>query len=278
MNQSQPLLFRFTRFLCFVMLLFLPTLAKARAVSPAWCSEQFHDIEKKYYADTNNRASSFARLQKLLRNRACRKASWAETAAKWATFQSPPQYDLAVNLMAQAVRWSRSSAQKRRYLKLLRVSQERFERKAHMAYSKPISKQEKAKCRGQENRPNCRGIDTIAKLDVRVLFAYRKHSLQVEGKELLKSVVRVLRSVLKRPGIRCLVYGHTDSWGEEEYNRRLSRKRARAVYRYLRRQLNMFPASRFRFDGMGEGHPIATNKTESGRARNRRVEFRLVAE
>jgi len=67
------------------------------------------------------------------------------------------------------------------------------------------------------------------------------------------------------------VVGHTDSIGSEEYNQRLSERRARAVGDYLASR-GVDPA-RIHTEGRGEREPRATNATEAGRQLNRRVEI-----
>jgi len=69
------------------------------------------------------------------------------------------------------------------------------------------------------------------------------------------------------------VVGHTDSIGSEEYNQRLSERRARAVGDYLASR-GVDPA-RIHTEGRGEREPRATNATEAGRQLNRRVEIYL---
>jgi len=69
------------------------------------------------------------------------------------------------------------------------------------------------------------------------------------------------------------VIGHTDSKGSQEYNQRLSEKRAKSVARYLETQAVI--SQRVVADGMGESDPIASNDTSEGRAMNRRVEIKL---
>lgn len=69
------------------------------------------------------------------------------------------------------------------------------------------------------------------------------------------------------------VLGHTDSHGNELYNLRLSIDRAEAVMDRL--QSAGVSLARLKADGRGEAEPIADNRSEEGRARNRRVEFVL---
>jgi len=70
------------------------------------------------------------------------------------------------------------------------------------------------------------------------------------------------------------VYGHTDSTGSEGYNQVLSENRARSVGNYL--TMRGVSAARIRTMGFGETQPVATNDTDEGRARNRRVEIKIV--
>lgn len=70
------------------------------------------------------------------------------------------------------------------------------------------------------------------------------------------------------------VNGHTDSVGDDNYNFRLSERRALSVANYLAGQGN--DTRRFSVLGFGETQPIASNATDSGRAQNRRVEIEIV--
>ncbi|CAA6828132.1 MAG: Unknown protein [uncultured Thiotrichaceae bacterium] len=68
-----------------------------------------------------------------------------------------------------------------------------------------------------------------------------------------------------------VVHGHTDATGRNNANRRLSKKRAQAVVNYLAKK--DIKESRFKAVGHGSSKPVASNKTERGRARNRRIEL-----
>lgn len=74
--------------------------------------------------------------------------------------------------------------------------------------------------------------------------------------------------------IRMEIAGHTDSRGKADYNRDLSQRRADAVKMYF--IANGIDASRLTSVGYGLDRPIADNRTESGRSKNRRTEFRLL--
>lgn len=72
-------------------------------------------------------------------------------------------------------------------------------------------------------------------------------------------------------GARLLITGHTDSRGAQEANLALSRERAAAVRNAL--VSRGVPAERLLTDGAGDAKPLASNATDEGRFRNRRIEF-----
>jgi outer membrane protein OmpA-like peptidoglycan-associated protein len=74
------------------------------------------------------------------------------------------------------------------------------------------------------------------------------------------------------PRSQIVIEGHTDSYGGDDANLALSRKRAEAVAAYLTSEFQM-PAFRLSSVGYGETQPIANNDTEQGRARNRRIDI-----
>ncbi len=85
--------------------------------------------------------------------------------------------------------------------------------------------------------------------------------------------MKYLAKVLKdSPGFHVQVDGHTDNVGNPESNRKLSRERAEAVVMYLVEKKGV-DAERLSAKGFGDSQPIAENKTERGRAKNRRVDF-----
>jgi OOP family OmpA-OmpF porin len=78
------------------------------------------------------------------------------------------------------------------------------------------------------------------------------------------------------PDLKIEVGGHTDSRGNAPRNQLLSRQRAQAVLDYL---LNRFPdlnPDQFTAVGYGASQPAANNTTDLGRAKNRRVEFKVL--
>jgi len=82
------------------------------------------------------------------------------------------------------------------------------------------------------------------------------------------------QNLTKYPNSLIDVYGHADSTGSAQYNQALSENRARVVGDYLAMQ-GVAPA-RMRTQGYGSSMPVADNATPEGRARNRRVEIKIV--
>ncbi len=105
-----------------------------------------------------------------------------------------------------------------------------------------------------------------------VLFDFNKFILKPQAKEALGAIADVIR---KTPTSQILVTGYTDNIGSEEYNLRLSLQRAQSVADFLIYCQKIDPG-KFRIQGKGEADPITGNNTDAGRARNRRVEIRLI--
>lgn len=80
--------------------------------------------------------------------------------------------------------------------------------------------------------------------------------------------------IIKKNGLKVEISGHTDNIGEEENNQKLSEKRAEAVRDYLINE--GCDPSMLQTLGYGESKPVATNDTDVGRAKNRRVELKFV--
>jgi len=72
------------------------------------------------------------------------------------------------------------------------------------------------------------------------------------------------------------IEGSTDSVGDPNYNYGLSQRRASSVIQYLAEKHNI-PAHKIYVIGLGEDKPVAPNKSSSGRAKNRRVDVRLLS-
>lgn len=99
-------------------------------------------------------------------------------------------------------------------------------------------------------------------------FDFNKATLTSAGKAKVADAAQVLKN---NPTIHVEVGGHTDSIGSDAYNQKLSERRAQTVATEL--EHDGISASRLTVRGYGERKPVADNKTEEGRARNRRVEL-----
>jgi len=103
-----------------------------------------------------------------------------------------------------------------------------------------------------------------------IFFEFGKFNLLPESYPELNRLAEFLK---KNPEIRIKISGYTDNIGSTEDNQILSQKRADAVREYLISK--GIEVERITTLGYGEKDPIATNKTEKGRALNRRVEFEI---
>jgi outer membrane protein OmpA-like peptidoglycan-associated protein len=101
-----------------------------------------------------------------------------------------------------------------------------------------------------------------------VHFDFDKANVRSDSVPILREAASTLK---ENPAISVIVEGHTDSQGTEEYNQKLSVRRAQAVKDYL--ETLGVAASRMTVRGKGESQPVASNDTEDGRAENRRVEL-----
>lgn len=114
------------------------------------------------------------------------------------------------------------------------------------------------------------GIQVFLKNDI--LFDVGSAALSSQSMSTLNDLNRVFK---KYPKNRIVVQGYTDSTGSDEYNQTLSEQRAQAVYNYL--VSNGLKTLSIKYVGYGKANPIASNDTEEGRAKNRRVVLSITA-
>lgn len=115
------------------------------------------------------------------------------------------------------------------------------------------------------------GDNIILNMPSHITFAVDSADISSNFYQVLDSVTIVVNEYDKT---LIEVMGHTDSTGSEEYNQRLSERRAQSVTDYFASREVM--PGRLQDYGYGENYPIASNETEPGRAQNRRVEIALV--
>jgi OOP family OmpA-OmpF porin len=102
-------------------------------------------------------------------------------------------------------------------------------------------------------------------------FDFDKSTLKPAGKAKLDDLVGKVKGINLEV---IIAVGHTDSVGSDAYNQKLSVKRAESVKAYL--VSKGIEKNRIYTEGKGEKQPVADNKTNEGRAKNRRVEIEVV--
>jgi OOP family OmpA-OmpF porin len=102
-----------------------------------------------------------------------------------------------------------------------------------------------------------------------IYFETGKADLKAESAPVLEEITKLLQ---QDQTLKLYLVGHTDNVGELEYNLTLSQERAEAVVNALVSEHGI-DAGRLKSHGVGPLVPVATNETEEGRARNRRVEL-----
>lgn len=111
------------------------------------------------------------------------------------------------------------------------------------------------------------GNDLIFRL-IGLSFPVGKSTIDPKYYEYLS---KIQQAIALFPDAKITITGHTDSYGSDATNLTLSNDRAEAVKNYLLENMNIDP-TKIAAVGYGESKPIATNETEEGRARNRRIE------
>jgi len=112
------------------------------------------------------------------------------------------------------------------------------------------------------------GNNVILRL-VGLTFASGKAEIKQQDFDLLAKVEKAIDVF---PRSELIIEGHTDSYGGDTSNQRLSQERAESVQQYMINAMRI-PSYRLIATGFGETNPVANNETESGRARNRRIDI-----
>ncbi|MHA6687265.1 OmpA family protein [Mesorhizobium sp. A556] len=102
-----------------------------------------------------------------------------------------------------------------------------------------------------------------------ILFDFDKADIRPDSEPQLQEIAALLKD---SPDLEVLIVGHTDAKGAFDYNHDLSLRRAKAVVGALLSGYEL-DADRLTAVGVGMAAPVATNRTEEGRTKNRRVEI-----
>ncbi len=108
----------------------------------------------------------------------------------------------------------------------------------------------------------------MQQIDLTVNFDFNSDTLTLQGRQQLEQAALALQGM---GTARILVQGHTDNVGSDDYNLKLSDRRAQAVVRELKMMGNRLPGVDLIAKGYGESQPVDTNDSDLGRAKNRRV-------
>jgi outer membrane protein OmpA-like peptidoglycan-associated protein len=103
-----------------------------------------------------------------------------------------------------------------------------------------------------------------------IYFDTNKDVVKPASARILNKALKVLKDY---PNLKLEISGHTDSRGDREKNMGLSRRRAESVKEWLVKR--GVDASRITTDGFGPDQPVDSNESKAGRAKNRRIEFKL---
>jgi outer membrane protein OmpA-like peptidoglycan-associated protein len=106
-----------------------------------------------------------------------------------------------------------------------------------------------------------------------IFFDVNKYELKTESQVELDNVVLLLK---ENPTLKIQINGHTDNAGKPADNITLSNNRAKAVVDYITSK--GIDARRLSYQGFGDKIPLADNKTEEGKAKNRRTELKVVGQ
>ena len=111
-------------------------------------------------------------------------------------------------------------------------------------------------------------LNSAGRVALYINFDTGKASIKSESQTIVNQIATMLKA---NPGLRITVEGHTDNVGDPKSNQTLSEQRASAVVSAIVQQ--GIDAKRLTAVGYGSSKPVADNRTEEGRAKNRRVEL-----
>jgi OmpA-OmpF porin, OOP family len=104
-----------------------------------------------------------------------------------------------------------------------------------------------------------------------IFFDVDKYELKSKSIPELEKIIRFMK---ENAQVSVEISGHTDNSGQSAYNQQLSERRAQSVYNYLIEK--GIAKNRLLTKGYGSDKPIASNENETGKQRNRRIEFRII--
>jgi len=143
-------------------------------------------------------------------------------------------------------------------------------KKEAIQIAQKATKMANALCPAHPKKPE----KVIDRMTLTINFDFDKAVVRDEDR---KELEKGLKFIKKYPNAKIRLEGHTDSVGTDSYNMGLSQRRAAATKKYFVEEGNI-SSKRISTVGHGESRPIASNKTEEGRAKNRRVEILILSD
>lgn len=117
------------------------------------------------------------------------------------------------------------------------------------------------------------GCNPVAFVLTNINFDTAQHTIRDDQVPLLKASAASLQAL--KEGEVVLITGHTDWKSKQPFNLRLSWRRANSTKEFIVKEFNYSPDTIY-INGKGELQPIADNKTEQGRFKNRRIELKVM--
>lgn len=142
--------------------------------------------------------------------------------------------------------------------------------KEGIALAQKATQMAKALCPAHPKKP----VKVIDKMTLLINFDFNKSNIRDADRDELEKGIKFIK---KYPNAKIKLAGHTDSVGTDEYNQGLSERRAATAKKYFVDE-GKIEAKRMSTVGYGESKPAASNKTNEGRAQNRRVEILILAD
>lgn len=112
------------------------------------------------------------------------------------------------------------------------------------------------------------GLQIRIELPADVLFDFDKADIRPDAQKALEQLGTVIKGY---PKGSAMLIGHTDSKGDDQYNQKLSERRAESVRQWLMTSAQV-DGGRLKTRGEGERRPVGDNNTDEGRQKNRRLE------
>lgn len=139
-----------------------------------------------------------------------------------------------------------------------------------IALAEKATRMAKALCPKHPKKPE----KVIDRMTILINFDFDRSSIREADRDELEKGLNFIR---KYPKAKIRLAGHTDSVGTDAYNQGLSERRAASTKKYFVSE-GKTEAKRISTVGYGESKPVASNKTDEGRAQNRRVEILILSD